>query len=573
MKKLLKWFGIFLGTVIVLLVVVILLLDTIVKWGIETGGTRVVGARVELAAADLSFFPLGLELDRLQVTNPDEPMKNALEIERTNLSFDTWKLIKKKVYINEMAADNVRFNTQRQISGAVVNVKKIEKKPLSEITAGKLPSFQIADVKAILAREKLYSVDKIKKLKMDLDREKQNYQKQLWLLPDKKAFDEYEERIKKANKSGKGIGRFINIAGEAAEIYKAIKKDIDKLDQTQHELRRSINTFNGRIQEISQAPSSDFRRIKAKYTISPRGLGNMTNLIFGPKYAGWVETGLTWYNKLVFSVDDNQGRAEKSTSKPDKPAATNESGSKKDSTTPDFLIQTAHVSLKIDAGDIDGVIKDITDNQSALGRPLTFNFSAENLERLKSVKMKGLVNHVFPEKTVDTMAVEISGYAVEQVSISANPELPVILEKAQADMDVRAAVHGNDIDLNIAIAITSARFSSGTDKDAGAVSMAVSTALSEVSEFSVSADIKGSLDNYDIKISSDLDKVMQKALSKIVKQQTAEFDKKLKKEIESITAGKIDDLKDHMGAFNSFDKELTDRLKIGDDLLKSIKKI
>ena len=74
MTRGIRWWG--LGVFGVLVVAIglvwLLVVDGLVKAMIEDKGTAAVGAKVELDAADLTLFPTGLTLTRLQVTNPDE---------------------------------------------------------------------------------------------------------------------------------------------------------------------------------------------------------------------------------------------------------------------------------------------------------------------------------------------------------------------------------------------------------------------------------------------------------------------------------------------------------------------
>ncbi|MBW2698259.1 MAG: hypothetical protein JRE70_17390, partial [Deltaproteobacteria bacterium] len=72
--------GVFVALIAVWLLFVWLLLDWLVERAIEETGTEIVGARVELDAAEVGFAPLSITLHRLQVTDPDEPMRNAFEL-------------------------------------------------------------------------------------------------------------------------------------------------------------------------------------------------------------------------------------------------------------------------------------------------------------------------------------------------------------------------------------------------------------------------------------------------------------------------------------------------------------
>ena len=130
MKKWLRWQGLIVFGVVscIILIFWIFLVDTIVKRTIEKAGTKVVGAKVELADADVRLFPPGLTLTNLQVTNPDSPMFNAVEAGRIDFSPDVLNLLKRKIIIDTMAIEGVRFNTSRKTSGAVVSQKQ-EKAP------------------------------------------------------------------------------------------------------------------------------------------------------------------------------------------------------------------------------------------------------------------------------------------------------------------------------------------------------------------------------------------------------------------------------------------------------------
>jgi len=104
-----RWWG--LGIFVVLVAAIgllwLLVVDDLVKAKIEEEGTAAVGAKVELEAADLTLFPTGLTLTRLQVTNPDEPMTNSVEIARLTMNLDGLQLLGRKVIIDEMLVDGV----------------------------------------------------------------------------------------------------------------------------------------------------------------------------------------------------------------------------------------------------------------------------------------------------------------------------------------------------------------------------------------------------------------------------------------------------------------------------------
>ena len=167
MKKWIRWRGLgaFLAVVVIFALFWLLFVDGYVERMIEKYGTRVVGGTVELADADLSLFPAGLELADIQITDPDRPMTNAVEIARISLSLDSLNLLRRKVIIEEMALEGVQLNTPRKTSGALVSppdaapaggAKEALKKWLGDKMA--LPSLEIRDAREILKNERLESM-------------------------------------------------------------------------------------------------------------------------------------------------------------------------------------------------------------------------------------------------------------------------------------------------------------------------------------------------------------------------------------------------------------------------------
>ena len=196
---------------------------------------------------------------------------------------------------------------------------------------------------------------------------------------------------------------------------------------------------------------------------------------------------------------------------------------------PDFLIRRAAANIRLDLGDLNGEIQDITHQQQVLGRPLTFSFTGENLKNVTSAEIEGVLDHVAPDRSEDRVAAKIRGYALKDVVISEKETMPLTLAEALTDLDLKTVLKGENIAATIDAALTSTRLSSGSaTKQAGALNQAIQSALAGISSFQVNADIKGTLDSYDIHLKSDMDAVLKDAVGQVVKTETAKFEKQLK---------------------------------------------
>ena len=567
--KSVRWQGL-IAFVVVLIVVMgvwFLAADSVIEAVIEKTGTHVVGAKVELGAADLSISPFGISLTGIQVTNPDAPMTNAVQVDRMALSVEGAKLFRRKVIVKEMTLAGVRLNTPRKTSGA------ISRRPSAAPESVKrekftLPDLAIPNVDEILQREKLQSLELVKSLKADLQAEKDQWQKRLAELPDKAKLEQYRERMEKVQSSKKGgLVEVLGGAKEAVAVQKEIRGDLDRIKTAKKELEQNLASFRKRIDEVAKAPQTDVNRLKEKYALSPDGLTNMSRLVFGGKISKWTDTALDWYERLRPVLERVKER--KKGGEVVKPVRGKGADVrfKEHEPLPDFLVRIARVSMEIPAGSIKGQIKNITPDQDVLGIPLTYNFSGENLKGLQSVKLNGALNHVNPSSPKDTANLNISGYQVADLSLSDSPQLPIALKNASVDFKADAVLSGQAVKANLLAGLKSVLISTGVKKDAGPLAKAMASSLSDVKRFNVKADISGTLKDYDMRLSSDLDRVLKNAVDKQVKTQAASLEKELKTKISEKVNGPLSELKADLGGLDSVGSELTSRLNLGRDLL------
>jgi len=458
-----------------------------------------------------------------------------------------------------MTLEGARLNTPRKRSGAISR-RPAAAPSVSKRAAGEkftLPPLGVPNVSEILQREKLRSLELAEALQADLQAEKDQWRKRLAELPDKVKLAAYRERIEKL-RSAKGGTRVLGAVKEVMGVQKELRKDLDRIKAGQNALQNNLALFRKRMDEVG-------------YAFSPKGLTNVSRLVFGGKIGKWADTALDWYERLRPVLERSKERKEgHEVVKPVRGKGA-DVRFKEHQPLPDFLIRIAHVSMEIPAGSIRGQIRNITPDQDVLGVPLTYDFSGEDLTRLRSVKLDGTLNHVDPSSPKDTANFKIRGYQVTDMSLSDSAELPMVLKKATANLKARASLSGETLKANLLAGLQSVEIATRSQDEAGGLVKAMALAVSDIKKFGVEANISGTLKAYDLQLSSDLDRVLKEAVRKQVEAQVTRLEKELQSAISEKVSEPMADIKASLGGLSAISSELTARLNLGNELLKGTK--
>ena len=412
----------------------------------------------------------------------------------------------------------------------------------------------------------------IKDFDKEIKAEEVKWKHMLNEIPDKKRLNEYKKRIEKIKSAKKeSLSAILEGVSEASEVSEDIKKDLIQIQDMRKNVKTSLASLKKRMDDIKKAPMEDIRRLKDKYSISPKGIGNFSRLFFGPKIGEWTEKTLFWYKKAEPFL--KRGKKDEKTShktvKPLRGKGVNVVY-KEDSPLPDFLIRNADASLILKAGNMAGKVDNITTAQNIIGVPLTFIFSGDNLKRIQSVEIKGSLDHIVPVKSKDTLNVHIKRYHLNDITLSDHQNLPVDLKEGFMNLKLNSRLTGETVKIKAVANFESVIFAMKEKKTDSFFAQTLYLALSDINRFSLVIDVAGTLDNYETNISSDLDQIMKTAMENLVKKEREALEKKLKSAVYAKFNRSYDDLSSNFDQLSLIDNELADRLDLGDDLSGSL---
>ena len=552
MKRWIRWPGLIGFPVVVTIVAALwfLFMDSHVRRAVETAGTAIVGAEVDLAKAHVTIVPLSVTLSGLQVTDPAAPGTNSIEIGRIAFSLDSLNLFRRKVIIDEMSAEGMRFGTQRKRPGKV----KVPppKPPEGKKKEAALPSFTLPDVKTLLQQEKFQSPALIEQAQADLKKKTEAWQTTTASLPDKAALDAYQERIRKLKEARKGgLAGLTAAAADALALTKDLNRELDKVKKAKADFGHDLAAAKALVEKAERAPLDDVRRIADKYSISSEGLANLSQALFGGGVRSWVDKGVLWYGRLKPLFDrpaEKKGKTE--IVKPLRGKGV-DVRFREERPLPDFLISTIKASLQPEAGTFTGTIRNVTPDQAILGKPLTLSFTGSGMKDVQGANISATLDRRKADLPNDDLEIAVHGYRAAGMTLSTAASLPVSLQEGMMDIEIRGRHNATAISVRCTAMVKGAKLSTGGDGSGGAFAKAIISALDKVSAFTLTAEITGTPEDYQVKVSSDLDRVLKDAAGSMVREQRDKLEKELKKAVQEKTEAKLAGLKGDMGGLNA----------------------
>jgi len=553
------------GLVAFLLIVVggapfsFLFADVFVKQFIERTGTRLAGARVEVEGARLSFFPPALTLKGLHVANPEEPMANALEVAQITGPLDGPGLLRRRVIINEMSVEGMRLNTPRTSSGALRKTPGNATRKGEKLVGSEVFSLRLPDVEKIVEQADLQSPKLAGAVQVESKRAKERWQKRLLDLPGTDKAAEYRRRIEALKETTE--------AGAALGLRKDILRDLQKVTAAQQEFAAEMASLRERAVQLERAPLEDFRRLREQSSASPQGLTSFSQLFFGPRLTLWVERALLWHERLqpfLQRVGSQKGVV-KPLSGPGFDVRF-----KEHQPLPDLLIRTVKAAAPLELGNVAGRVRNLTPDQNLLGQPMSFAFAGEGLPRASSLTLEGEADRVSRPTEGDTMKLRIKDFRVENLTISDFAGVPVTLVSGTGTLEAQAVFNQAGIFLDLNLAVDPARLSVEEGKGSESIREALSAALERTVRFGVKASVRGTVKEYRINITSDLEDVLKEAVAVEVEGQLA----KVEDQVRSVMAAKLTEpfreVRANMEALGGAARDLETRLAQLTELQKNL---
>jgi hypothetical protein len=435
--KILRWKAILPLCLLLVLVAVlwVLFLNRVTARTVEIVGADLVGARVDVASADVNLIAGRVRILGLQAANPDSPMRNLVEAEELVADIRVGALLRKKMVIEQLSARGVRFGTARTTSGELENPSPESGLLLRRISGWadqvRIPPLSLEGLGEVLNVGAI-SADSLRtpalaRATLSLaDSSRGVWEENLNRLDPAPLIDSARtlvSRLNSANPLTLGLTGARDLAGSGRNTLTAVRdleRNLTRLDSV---VRSGIGQINSQVQQLAVSRDADFRYARGLLKLPSLDSPDVSPNLFGGLAVERMKPVLYWL-----------GQAERFLPPGLNPRRV--AGSKRarlDGTTvkfpdtygdPDFLLESADADLEIGgagsaAGRYAARLTGLTTQPTVFGRPLEF-FVERTAAAVgpSDVSVSALMDHV-SGGIRDSLAARIQGVSLPSIDLSA----------------------------------------------------------------------------------------------------------------------------------------------------------
>jgi len=496
MLKSIRWggFGAFVAILALVMVIIYVFLDSWIKLGVEKAASDAVGAEVNIGKVQHSFSPFGIELIDIQVTDPQIPSQNKVQLQSVAATVSVAPLFLRKLIIDELSAEGVEFDTLRKSPGKVYIAvpESAEQEEVSE-RAIELPS-----VSDVLARTPLQTDQALSAAQASYQKHSKNLSEQFAALPSGKELAEYEQKIKALSEQDfKSADDFMTAQKQLKSLKDSLKKEKQALTAFTQESSQASRELSAQLDAVNAAQQADFNKLKGLVAGDAAAFGEMTEMLFGAQAKLWSQRLFAAYELVVPLLEKEQEAVEERQRADGRWVDFSET-----QPLPDVLIKKATLSLLWDGQAFSSDWADITNDHEILGRPTRYSVSSIATSKWQSLVIDG----DFSFESLGLKAQQewsLNGVKLSAIELSKSSKLSGQLEKALLSSSGKLNIKDGQLDGNGLIDLAELVLKTEGTHQYAAQIMPV---LNQLKTLSMKADLSGTLLSPTLGLSSDLDK-------------------------------------------------------------------
>lgn len=542
------------ATLLVLAVLWAVFGDLLVKRNLESVGSEVLGAEVDVASLHIAASRTAVEIGGLQVANPFDLTKNLLEARTIVLSIDPLPLLEKKVVVNRMTLSGLRFmTTRRRPARSYASGNSIAGRLRTEgdawVRSVKAPLLLLAPIDTIkslvLEPSNLATVKAVNQLTFRADSVKGAFQANIAALRLQALADSTQALARRLAATKPGA---LGLAG-AVQALQDARAGVDRINQTKQRIaalerdaRTAAGLLAGGVKSVDSARRSDYEFAKGLLKLPKVEAPRIGEALFGPVSVARFEQVIYWARMAEEAVPPGLKPAPHPG-----PVRMRMAGRTyrfaREHTDPDFLLRLGELSFTLGGDTVKSAfaatITGLTTQPSLYGRPATFKASGETTGRhALSARIGGMLDHTGPA-TRDSVHARLSGIELPSIGL---PGLPFTVTPGRGTSEMTVDIRRGQLSGRWSMRTTEAAwaFDSARKAPLNTLEGAVWKVLQGLTVLDVTAEVSGTLASPRIAVRSSIDQAIAERLRALLGEQLVKAEAKARAAVDKLVADRVE---------------------------------
>jgi uncharacterized protein (TIGR03545 family) len=566
--KLFRWKAI---VPMLLLVVVItaawaLYVDVAIRRAIEFVGTELVGAKVELASARLRLLNADLVLKGLQVTDPNAPMTNLVEVPEMVADLNGRALLSTKVVVETLAVRGMRFGTPRRTSGALKDAPPtsglVTRRVLAWADGIPVPTLDLAGLAGTVVRVDAISADSLRTTRearaaqAAADSMRSALETQVRAIEPQPLIDTVRAlvaRLQGSDPRRMNAAQIATTANDARQMVQRVNQAKERVLALKAAADSSVRRTQGLVRTLDEARQADYAYARGLLNVPSLAGPDISMALFGRMAIERLKPVLYWVHMAEQYVppglDPRRSRG---------PERARMSGTTytfpQQRTWPQFLLERGEVDLAIGgeavaAGAYTARITGATTEPTVYGRPMLFSASRTSNVGPRDLRIGGMMDRVGAPR--DSLNALVPGVAIPPIAIGA---ANATLDMGRSTIELRLTRSGDQLAGLYRMTSDSVRWRRAADSAGMATAAPVGSrawaegllwrSLSALSGVTIEAGISGTLDaprftlasNVGTAVSTGLQQALGEEIRRAEAQARAQVDRAVNEQVARVRA-------------------------------------
>ena len=534
--KVFRWKAI--GPLFVLLVIVAILwwifADGIARHQTQTVGTLMLGAKVEIQDLHLDLPHGQVRMRGLTIASPHEAFKNLVQADEIVADLDVVPLTEKKIIINRVAANGLRFGTPRQTDGRVAakSGRGIAGRVYAEArdwaSRFQVPVLQLATGRVSidsLDPRRLSTIPAAEALGARADSSGRAWQAAFDTLRIGPTLDSSSttlERLKHARATD------LATINEARQAIDRLKRARDRVTNLEQGVKQGVAALNTGLAGLDSARQRDYAFARGLLKLPSLDAPAVGAALFAPGAIKPFERVLYWV-QLARRYMPPGLLPRATTGSPRLRRAGEDVRFPKERALPRFLLRSAELSFSLGPQGYAGRLIGVASDPAVYGRPTLLAASGPQLAAA------GLLNHV-RGTPLDTAGATVGGIRLPAFTL---PGVPLRLDPGAATTELGFNLNGDTIHARFAVHSTNVRW----DRDSGFAGNQIGDliwrAVSGISTLELEARVSGELHHPQLAVRSNLDQAIASRLRAVLGEQVAAAERQMRARVDASINGKV----------------------------------